>query len=109
VTAYSLLDLSPVNQGSTARDALHRSRALELVESGKAYRCYRTRDELETLRANHEQALRWEVLRLPEDEHARREAAGEPHVVRMRMPPGSIRFTASCTLFWELIWRSPQL
>jgi glutamyl-tRNA synthetase len=71
----------------------HRSRTLELVEAGKAYRCYRTRDELETLRANHEQALRWEVLRLPEDEQARREAAGEPHVVRMRMPAGSIRFT----------------
>jgi luciferase family oxidoreductase group 1 len=28
VTAYSILDLSPVNQGSTPREALHRSRAL---------------------------------------------------------------------------------
>ncbi len=70
----------------------HRERALELLEAGKAYRCYRTREEVEELRQGSDKALRWEVLRLPAEEQERRAAAQQPYVVRFRMPQGSIQF-----------------
>ncbi len=62
-----------------------------LLDSGFAFRCYRTAEELDQLRAERKEqglhtALKPSDLRLPDDEQARRAAAGEPYVVRMVVP-----------------------
>ncbi len=63
----------------------------ELLEKGHAFKCYRTAEELDALResrreAGQHTALKPSDLVLPEDEVARREANGEPYVVRMVVP-----------------------
>jgi len=73
------------------RMALYGQYARQLVDEGKAFVCYRTAEELNTLRearreAGNSSALKPSDLRLPDDEVARREAAGEPHVIRMMVP-----------------------
>jgi glutamyl-tRNA synthetase len=80
------------------RLARHRERALELVAAGRAYPCFCTAEELEPLRREAEREGR--TFRYPRSclarspgEVARRRAAGEPHVVRFRMPEGGVRFT----------------
>jgi glutamyl-tRNA synthetase len=65
--------------------------ARQLVDEGKAFICYRTAQELNELRETHRAAgnstaLKPSDLRLPEDEVARRETAGEPYVIRMIVP-----------------------
>lgn len=61
-----------------------------LLDAGKAFRCYRTAEELDMLRTQlREQgrtALKPSDLALPEDEVAKREADGLPYVVRMIVP-----------------------
>ena len=73
------------------RMELYGQYARQLVDEGKAFLCYRTPDELEALRearraAGNSTALKPSDLRLPEDEVARRGAAGEPYVIRMLVP-----------------------
>lgn len=63
----------------------------QLLASGHAFKCYRTPEELDALRAERKEAgnfmaLKAEDLQLPEEEVARREAAGAPYVVRMKVP-----------------------
>ncbi len=65
--------------------------ARQLVAEGKAFVCYRTAAELEELResrraAGSSSALKASDLRLPQEEQAKREAAGEPYVIRMIVP-----------------------
>ncbi len=65
----------------------------ELIEKGHAFRCYRTPEELDELReARRAQggfaALKPSELCLPDDEVAKREAAGMPFVIRMYVPEG---------------------
>ncbi len=75
----------------------HRAAAARLLEEGKAYRCFRTAQELEEKR---EEAKRrgltsyYRVFFSPpsEEEVARRLSAGEPYAVRFRMPMGEMRF-----------------
>ncbi|ANF58506.1 glutamate--tRNA ligase [Halotalea alkalilenta] len=62
-----------------------------LLNSGHAFKCYRTTEELEALREARRaegnfSALKQDDLALPSDEVARREARGEPYVVRMKVP-----------------------
>jgi glutamyl-tRNA synthetase len=78
------------------RMALYGEYAMQLVAAGKAFVCYRTPAELDALRearraAGDSSALKPADLLLPEEEVARREAAGMPHVIRMRVPdePGN--------------------
>lgn len=73
------------------RGDLYRQYAEQLVEQGDAFRCYRTPQELDTLRnelraGGHDRSLKPSDLKLDEDEIARREAAGEPYVIRMMVP-----------------------
>ncbi|KAA1193247.1 glutamate--tRNA ligase [Pseudohalioglobus sediminis] len=73
------------------RMALYGQYARQLVDEGKAFVCYRTAEELDALRearreAGNSSALKPSDLRLPEDEAARREAAGAPYVIRMVVP-----------------------
>ncbi|MEH6625296.1 MAG: glutamate--tRNA ligase [Motiliproteus sp.] len=65
--------------------------AMKLVEEGKAFLCYRTSEELNELRAARraagiQTALKQSDLALPPEEVDRRMAAGEPYVVRMKVP-----------------------
>ena len=73
------------------RMELYGQYARQLVDEGKAFVCYRTAAELNELReahraAGHSAALKPSDLRLPEEEVAKREAAGEPYVIRMIVP-----------------------
>ena len=73
------------------RMELYGQYARELVEAGKAFVCYRTPQELDALRearraAGSSTALKPSDLQLPEEEVARRRAAGEPYVIRMVVP-----------------------
>jgi glutamyl-tRNA synthetase len=65
--------------------------AMQLVEEGKAFLCYRTGEELDELRtarraAGGHTALKQSDLALPEEEVEKRKAAGAPYVVRMCVP-----------------------
>jgi len=75
------------------RGDIYRQYAEQLVAQGDAFYCYRTPEELDTLReARREQggfsALKPAELALPADEVARRKAAGAPSVIRMNVPEG---------------------
>ncbi|RLA61832.1 MAG: glutamate--tRNA ligase [Gammaproteobacteria bacterium] len=63
----------------------------QLVDEGKAFICYRTTQELNELRetrraAGNGTALKPSDLQLPEDDVAKRRAAGEAYVIRMIVP-----------------------
>jgi glutamyl-tRNA synthetase len=65
--------------------------AQQLVESGKAFICYRRPEELDELReqrraAGTSTALKHSDLALDPEELARRRDAGEPYVIRMMVP-----------------------
>ena len=73
------------------RGAIYSRYAEELVEKGHAFRCYRTGEELDALREDLktrgvQRALKPSDLELPADEVQRRQAAGAPCVIRMRVP-----------------------
>lgn len=75
------------------RKADYAKYAMQLVEEGKAFLCYRTSEELEELRAARRAAgghtaLKQSDLALPEEEVEKRKAAGAPYVVRMVVPEG---------------------
>ena len=82
-------DFGPYRQSE--RMPLYGKYARQLVEEGNAFVCYRTSDELNELReARREQgngtALKFSDLKLPEEEVAKRSAAGDPYVIRMMVP-----------------------
>jgi glutamyl-tRNA synthetase len=72
----------------------HQRDADRVLEVGAAYRCFCTQEELAERRADAEsrkEAFRYDRRcdRLPPDEVERRVAAGEPHVLRFRVPEGT--------------------
>ncbi len=97
-------DESPAAGGPCApyrqseRSALYRAAADTLLASGAAYRCFCTAERLDELRAFQKAARRptgydGRCRDILPDDSARRAAAGEPHVVRLRVPrPGEVRF-----------------
>jgi len=63
----------------------------QLLQSGHAFKCYRTTEELDALRAERQEsgnsmALKPSDLKLSDEEVAKREAAGAPYVIRMMVP-----------------------
>jgi len=87
------------------RKALYLPYAEQLIASGHAYRCFCTREELETRRA--EAAARGETfkydkhcLRLSKDEIAAKLAAGAPYVIRQNVP------LTGTTTFHDLLFGS---
>lgn len=73
------------------RSEIYQKYALQLVEQGDAFYCFCTAEELDQMRA--EQMARGETPRydgrgllLSEEEVQRRLAAGEPYVIRMKVP-----------------------
>ncbi len=76
----------------------YRAAAAWLVETGHAYYCYCTPDEIRARRQTAEDAGRpWTYDRrcrsLSVEEIARREAVGEPRAIRFLVPPGRTVFT----------------
>ncbi|HVR29170.1 MAG TPA: glutamate--tRNA ligase, partial [Thermoanaerobaculia bacterium] len=76
----------------------HAARAHELVESGRAYACFCSSQELDSKRAEagaagHGFLYPRTCLALARDEVERRLAHGEPHIVRFLMPRENTRFT----------------
>jgi glutamyl-tRNA synthetase len=85
-------DEDVVYQGANL--ARHQRDARALLERDRAYRCFCTPVELDERRREAEarkDAFRYDGRcdRLPRDEVQRRVAAGEPHVIRFRVPPGA--------------------
>lgn len=75
------------------RKELYQEHAKLLHTSGHAYRCFCTRERLEEMRRMQEaqkQAPMYDrhCMALPREEADRRAAAGEPHVLRMKIPDG---------------------
>lgn len=72
----------------------HRRDALRLLETGHAYRCFCTPEELAEKRARAEgakEAYRYDrtcLLRVSPEEAERRAAAGQPFTVRFKVPEG---------------------
>jgi glutamyl-tRNA synthetase len=71
----------------------HRADAKRLLERGAAYRCFCTPEEIDQRRREAEaagNAFKYDRRcdRLPREEVGRRAAAGEPFVVRFRVPEG---------------------
>lgn len=67
----------------------------QLIDSGHAFKCYRTSAELDSLREERKSeglsmALKPSDLAIDADEEAKRAAAGAPYVVRMTVPEQGI-------------------
>ena len=74
------------------RRSIYTERAEELIASGSAYRCFCTAERLNALRAEQAAAKSASVgydrrcRSIPPAEAASRAAAGEPHVIRLKVP-----------------------
>ena len=82
-------DFGPYRQSE--RKDIYLKHVEQLLEAGHAFKCYCTSEELDKLRVQRREAgintaLKPSDLKLPDDEVAKREAAGEPYVVRMNVP-----------------------
>lgn len=82
-------DFGPYRQSE--RGEIYKKYSDQLLESGKAFRCYRTSEELDQMRVERreqgiQKAFKQSDLALPTEELARRELEGEPFVVRMVVP-----------------------
>jgi len=89
-------DEGPIFQ-SHRRD-LYRQVAAKLLESGHAYRCFCTAEQLEQRKASSEQGAKaWSYdglcRRLEESQSKRMAEEGQAHVLRLKVPPGrKVRF-----------------
>ncbi|MFY9179780.1 MAG: glutamate--tRNA ligase [Venatoribacter sp.] len=73
------------------RAAIYQEHVQKLLDNGHAFKCYRTSEELDSIRAEKQEkgdssALKAHDLALSTEEVAKREAAGAPYVVRMNVP-----------------------
>lgn len=73
------------------RGEIYAAHAQQLLDAGRAFKCYRRPDELDELRSalqssGENRALKRADLELDETERAKRGAAGEPFVLRMDVP-----------------------
>ncbi|HUT33350.1 MAG TPA: glutamate--tRNA ligase [Planctomycetota bacterium] len=79
------------------RSGIYREHAQLLLNSGAAYRCFCTAERLDALR-QEQRARKLDprydrlCLSLPEGEAERRAAAGERHVVRLKIPDGQTAY-----------------
>jgi glutamyl-tRNA synthetase len=75
----------------TERAALYQQWGHWLVDHDKAYRCFCAAEDLAQMRAEQQAAGKWtgydrRCRQLSDDESASRAAAGEPYVIRFKMP-----------------------
>jgi glutamyl-tRNA synthetase len=72
---------------------IYHDHAARLVEAGKAYHCFCTSERLESLRSSGGTMYDRHCRNIPADDAKRRVSAGEPNVVRMKIPDdGEITF-----------------
>ncbi|RMG48502.1 MAG: glutamate--tRNA ligase [Acidobacteria bacterium] len=76
----------------------HRADARRLLDSGHAYRCFCSEEEIASRRraaGGGREAFMYDraCAALDPAESARRAEAGEPHCIRFRVPPGETRYT----------------
>ena len=88
-------DEEVVHQGANL--ARHQADAKRLLDAGAAYRCFCTAAELDERRRAAEarkESFKYDRRcdKLPPEEVARRVAAGEPHVIRMRVPDADVEW-----------------
>ncbi|MCL2703549.1 MAG: glutamate--tRNA ligase [Defluviitaleaceae bacterium] len=86
----------PYVQSERNAKGIYIDAALELVQKGKAYYCFCSRERLETLvREGTQDAVSYDrhCLGLPERDIDERIAAGEPYVIRQIIPEGKTTFT----------------
>jgi len=81
----------------SARSLMYHNETEKLLESGHAYRCFCTPEEIEELRreaieAGEHPDYDGRCRRLPDEEIADRIERGMPHVVRFRIEPGQTKF-----------------
>lgn len=88
------LDEPPVHQADGLER--HRRDVHRLLDAGLAYRCFASKEELETLRARSREAVapfRYrQSAAYAADEAADRASSGEPHAVFFEVPRGDITF-----------------
>jgi glutamyl-tRNA synthetase len=98
------------------RGELYRKYAAELLETGRAYRCFCSSERLEKVRAEREAARSSETgydrhcRDIPPEESARRAGAGEAFTVRLRIPldGGAVtRFTDN--LLGAIEWKNADI
>ncbi|HRG96878.1 MAG TPA: glutamate--tRNA ligase [Polyangiaceae bacterium] len=68
------------------RLALYKEYAERLIAEGKAFRCYKTRDELDAARAALKEKDPKAEFRYPREWREQAARPGEPHVVRFKVP-----------------------
>ncbi|MAO57809.1 glutamate--tRNA ligase [Alloalcanivorax profundimaris] len=95
------------------RATIYREHAERLLADGHAFKCFRTAEELDELRAalkeaGENRALKPEDLELDAGEQARREEQGAPYVIRMRVPkdgrcPVEDQLRGTVELDWALV------
>ncbi len=97
-------DFAPYRQSE--RKEIYAQYALQMVQEGKAYYAFDTKEEIEALKTRLEQAKASQIsynaitrlqmtnsLTLPEDEVKARIERGDPYVIRIKIPPKEeIRF-----------------
>ncbi|WP_086932891.1 glutamate--tRNA ligase [Agarilytica rhodophyticola] len=86
-------NLGPYRQSE--RKDIYKKYVDQLLEAGHAFKCYRTPEELDALRAERKAsgintAIKPEDLKLDDKIVAEREAANTPYVVRMNVPTDGI-------------------
>ena len=75
------------------RLSLYRDHVRQLIEKGKAYRCFCTPERLEQIRANGATMYDKHCRLISQDESRKRAESGESHVVRMIIPDdGNLQF-----------------
>ena len=104
-------DFGPYRQSE--RKEIYQQHCQQLIDAGHAFKCYRTSEELDQLReaakeSGDQQALKSSVLKLSDEEVAKRQAADAPFVVRMNVPEeGECVFTdmlrGEITVEWSQI------
>ncbi|TVQ31374.1 MAG: glutamate--tRNA ligase [Phycisphaeraceae bacterium] len=77
---------------------LYNAHMERLIDAGRAYHAFESPEELDekrkaSLAAGRQHRYDRAALEVPEQERKRRAAAGEPHVVRFRVPDGAITLT----------------
>ncbi|WP_261844512.1 glutamate--tRNA ligase [Aliamphritea ceti] len=77
------------------RSEIYQQYTQKLLDEGKAFKCYRTAEELDELRNQRREqglqtALKESDLALPAEEVASREATNAPYVVRMQVPEDGV-------------------
>lgn len=99
---------------SERREA-YRQHAETLLKSGKAFRCFCSRDRLDALRTAQQKAgetPRYDghCLALDPDEAEARAAAGEEHVIRLAVPPkGTCQFDDGLRGTIEIPWQQVDM